>query len=186
MTTEEFRKHVHKSVNKLISELRSVAKIQYGNKWNTTTINPQENNIVTSIVRTVYYWHESRETTITYIENLINKSKAVMADIQTVLSSASVMSVASVASVVSVDPSTDRSTDRSIDLETFSEFSELRTKLVVAIAESYNGVMNLAGAYNKNTASDDDAREKITNLARDINKLQQRYNSSSAVSAVLT
>lgn len=162
MVTEEFKNHVHKSVNKLISELRSVAKIQYGNKWNTSTINPQENNIVTSIVRTVYYWHESRETTITYIENLISKSKKAMADIHNILANSA------------QDP------------ETFVEFSELRTKFVVAIAESYSGVLNLAGAYNKNTASDDDAREKITNLASCINKLQQTYNSSSTLSTVLT
>mgnify|MGYP003437279693 CR=1 FL=1 len=152
MVTEEFKKHVHKSVNKLISELRSVAKIQYGNKWNTTTINPQENNIVTSIVRTLYYWHESRETTITYIENLISKSQTAMTNIQIILT-------------------------ESEDQDTFMKFSELRTRFVVAIAESYNGILNLAGAYNKNTSEDDDAREKIITLAEDINKLQQRYNS---------
>lgn len=53
-----------KNAERVNTKLKSMASLQFGDKWNTTSQSPQKNTIVTSLLRTLWYRGESLEMTV--------------------------------------------------------------------------------------------------------------------------
>lgn len=53
-----------KNADRVNGKLKSMASLQFGDKWNTTSQSPQKNTILTAILRTVWYRSESLEMTV--------------------------------------------------------------------------------------------------------------------------
>lgn len=115
----ELKNNVYRSTSKLISELNAIAKISYGDKWNISGVFIQKQNVITKISRTFWYANESRSSTITYIESLLDRSFSAFVDIDGVINQKS-------------------------DVE---KFSDLRGRLLTALISAKNGIINLRGAY---------------------------------------
>lgn len=49
---------LEKNVRRVSMKLKQMSTLQFGDKWNTVTQTPQKNTIVTSLLRTFWYWGE--------------------------------------------------------------------------------------------------------------------------------
>lgn len=55
---------LEKNTNRVCSKLKSMAALQFGDKWNTTSQSPQKNTIMTALLRTLWYWGEGVEMSV--------------------------------------------------------------------------------------------------------------------------
>jgi hypothetical protein len=53
-----------KNAERVNGKLKSMASLQFGDKWNTTSQSPQKNTVLTAILRTFWYRGESLEMTV--------------------------------------------------------------------------------------------------------------------------
>ena len=112
-------------VNKLQeinTELKSISTIKFGEYYNVSLNTPQKSNIITSLTRTFWFTHESREITIAYINNLIDKSFNLIEEIY------------------------NEAMDRKI---LNSRANDMIKLLKISILNSQNGITNLRGIYHK-------------------------------------
>lgn len=65
---------------KVVGQLRGFANLRFGQYWNTTINGPQNANLWTSFIRTVYYTGESRSKTLVYIDTLVDNAFSVLID----------------------------------------------------------------------------------------------------------
>ena len=56
-----------KKADIIIKELSNISNIKYGEYWNTSIQSTQKANLLTSIIRSVWYTNESRELTFNYL-----------------------------------------------------------------------------------------------------------------------
>ena len=136
----ELKNNVYRSTSKLISELNAIAKISYGDKWNISGVFIQKQNVMTKISRTFWYANESRGSTITYIESLLDRSFSAFVDIDSIVG---------------------QSVNQKSDVE---KFSDLRGRLLTALISAKNGIINLRGAYE----DDEDTKARLVELAEDL------------------
>lgn len=71
-----------KKADIIIKELSNISNIKYGEYWNTSIQSTQKANLLTSIIRSVWYTNESRELTFNYLETLINETFKLINDFQ--------------------------------------------------------------------------------------------------------
>ena len=109
----------------IIGGLGSIANIKFGEYWNTTTNSPQKSNIITSIIRTIWYTNEGRCMTLTYVSTLIDKAFYLLDDIYEELK---------------------RVSDKPIKCK---KYNNLAKKIKVSILNSQSGIINLKGVYHK-------------------------------------
>lgn len=55
---------LEKNVQRVCSKMRSMTTLQFGDKWNSVKQAPDKATILTSIMRTLYYWNESAEMSV--------------------------------------------------------------------------------------------------------------------------
>lgn len=55
---------LEKNTSRVCSKLKSMAGLQFGDKWSTTSESPQKNTILTAVLRTIYYWNDSLEMSV--------------------------------------------------------------------------------------------------------------------------
>jgi len=55
---------LEKNTSRVCSKLKSMAALQFGDKWSTTSESPQKNTILTAVLRTIYYWNDSLEMSV--------------------------------------------------------------------------------------------------------------------------
>lgn len=123
----------------VIGGLGSIANIKFGEYWNTTTGSPQKSNVITSIARTIWYTHEGRDITLTYVSTLIDKAFCLLDDIYNEL-------------------------NRVEKKMLHKKYTTLVKKIKVSILNSQNGVINLKGVYYK----DEKIKGEIDLLIRSI------------------
>lgn len=58
----------------ILPDLNFISKIKTGYKINTITKKSNSDNLITNIIRNIYWRNESRETTYLYLKNVIKKA----------------------------------------------------------------------------------------------------------------
>ena len=55
---------LERNVRRICSKLRAIAKLRFGDKWNSTTQKPDRNTIFNNFLRWGWYWNESKENSV--------------------------------------------------------------------------------------------------------------------------
>lgn len=131
----------------VLTELRSLSNIKFGEYWNTYTTSPQKANLLTSLIRTVWYTHEKREITLTYITALMDKSFSLIEDAYTELK-----------------------------ITKNKKYTELIKNIKIGILNSQTGIINLKGIYYKDEKIKADIDYVIKSIKEKYNEIQLNHS----------
>jgi hypothetical protein len=137
--------------HRLVGELRQVANIKFGQYWNTSTRTTQNANIITSIMRTVWYINEDRNTTIAYLDILIKNTFDIMENIY------------------------DELTHENISPDSVYKFTNVLRDLKVEILNCQMGITNLQGVYKDDESMKGDLLRCIVKIKEHYEALQLEY-----------
>ena len=130
------------------AELKSISTIKFGDYYNVSLNTPQKSNIITSLTRTLWFTHESREITLAYVTNLIDKSFNLIEEINNEVNDRKILN---------------------------SRASDMIKSLKTAILNSQNGINNLKGIYHRDAHTINEITTLLKNIKMRYLNMQEIY-----------
>lgn len=154
--TLNYKTEVERSIinryNNIISDVRAIADVRFGEYWNSTIKQPQRANLFTSFSRTVWYTKESRNMTLTHIDMLIDSCFCLLADM---LAEAAMM----------------HDTIR----QNASNYIILARDLRIDMMNMQQGILSLKGVYHNDEKIKSGIDDRVARIKNGLQELMQKY-----------
>lgn len=149
--TSNYKTEVERSIinryNNIISDMRAIADVRFGEYWNSTIKQPQRANLFTSFSRTVWYTKESRNMTLTHIDMLIDSCFCLL---------------------------TDMLTEAAMGQNAIN-YIILARDLRIDIMNMQQGILSLKGVYHNDEKIKSGIDDRVTRIKNGLQELMQKY-----------